>query len=92
MPPSNQFIYQQNQSGLFGSRSSSTMIQSSGGVQSYQTIGNMPVYPGASLPGYNPNQPYMGNPNGQPFFVPGAAGNPGYYMNPNTGVRMRVGP
>ena len=88
MPQGNQFMYQQNTSSIFGNRSSSTVIQSSGGVQSYQTIGNMPVYPGASLPGYNPNQPYYGVPNSQPVFVPGVGGSPGYYLNPNTGARV----
>ncbi|MFN0075623.1 MAG: hypothetical protein ACKVY0_04025 [Prosthecobacter sp.] len=88
MPQGNQFMYQQNVSGPFGSRSSSTVIQSSGGVQSYQTIGGMPVYPGAPIPGYNPNQPYYGVPNSQPVYVPGVGGNPGYYLNPNTGARV----
>ncbi len=89
MPQGNQFMYQQNESGPFGSRSSSTVIQSSGGVQSYQTIGGMPVYPGAPIPGYNPNQPYYGVPNSQPVYVPGVGGNPGYYLNPNTGGRVQ---
>ena len=89
MPQGNQFMYQQNESGPFGSRSSSTVIQSSGGVQSFQTIGGMPVYPGAPIPGYNPNQPYYGVPNSQPVFVPGVGGNPGYYLNPNTGGRVQ---
>lgn len=88
MPQGNQFMYQQNTSGPFGSRSSSTVIQSSGGVQSYQTIGGVPVYPGAPIPGYNPNQPYYGVPNSQPVYVPGVGGNPGYYLNPNTGARV----
>jgi hypothetical protein len=38
-------------------RSSSTVTQSSDGVQSYQTIGGAPVYAGAGVPGYVPNQP-----------------------------------
>lgn len=90
MPSADQFMYQRNESGLFGSRSSSTVIQSSGGVQSYQTIGGVPVYPGASVPGYMPNQPYYGAPNSQqPVYVPGVGGNPGYYLNPSTGARVR---
>jgi hypothetical protein len=90
MPPADQFMYQRNESGLFGSRSSSTVIQSSGGVQSYQTIGGVPVYPGASVPGYLPNQPYYGAPTSQqPVYVPGVGGNPGYYLNPSTGARVR---
>ena len=57
MPQGNQFMYQQNVSGPFGSSSSTGIIQSSGGVQSYQTIGNMPVYvPGfRGAPGYYMN-------------------------------------
>lgn len=91
MPTTNQFMYQQRVSGPFGSRSSTGVIQSSGPIESYQTIGGVPVYPGASLPGYNPNNPYgFGAP--QPMFVPGVGGNPGYYVHPGTGARMRVGP
>jgi hypothetical protein len=90
MPSADQFMYQRNESGLFGSRSSSTVIQSSGGVQSYQTIGGVPVYPGASVPGYLPNQPYYGAPTSQqPVYVPGVGGNSGYYLNPSTGARVR---
>ena len=90
MPQGNQFMYQQNVSGPFGSRSSTGVIQSSGGVQSYQTIGGLPIYPGTSLPGYNPNQPYYGAPTSQqPVYVPGVGGNPGYYINPNTGARVQ---
>lgn len=89
LPPDNQFMHQQNSSGPFGRRSSSTVIQSSGGVQSYQTIGGVPVYPGAAIPGYNPNQPYYGVPSSQPVYVPGVGGNPGYYLNPNTGARVQ---
>ncbi|MCB1278790.1 hypothetical protein [Prosthecobacter sp.] len=90
MPQGNQFMYQQNVSGPFGSRSSTGVIQSSGGVQSYQTIGGLPIYPGASLPGYIPNQPYYGAPTSQqPVYVPGVGGNPGYYINPNTGARVQ---
>lgn len=91
MPQGDQFMYQSNVSGPFGSRSSSGVIQSSGGVQSYQTIGGVPVYPGATVPGYLPNQPYMGAPmQQQPMFVPGVSGAPGYYMDPVSGARVRV--
>lgn len=92
MPPDGQYIGQYRETSPFGSYSSSTVIQSSGGVQSYQTIGNMPVYPGQAVPGYVPNQPYYGprNTSQQPVFVPGTGGNPGYYINPATGAR--VGP
>lgn len=86
MPQGNQFMYQQNVSGPFGSRSSSGVINSYGGVQSYQTIGNMPVYPGMAVP-YN-NQRYNGRMPTQPVFVPGVGGSPGYYMNPSTGARV----
>jgi hypothetical protein len=90
MPQGNQFIYQQNESGLFGSRSSSTVIQSSGGVQSYQTIGGVPVYPGAGVPGYVPNQPFMGAPMPrQPVNATGMGANPGYYLDPRTGAWVR---
>ncbi|HRH95567.1 MAG TPA: hypothetical protein PLB55_06505 [Prosthecobacter sp.] len=89
MPQGNQFMYQQNVSGPFGSRSTTGVIQSSGGVQSYQTIGGMPVYPGAPVPGYMPNQPYLGAPTSQqPVYVPGVGGNPGYYINPSTGAKV----
>ena len=81
MPQGNQFMYQQNVSGPFGSRSTSSVIQSSGGVQSYQTIGGMPVYPGMPVPGYNAPQPNYGTPPSQPVYVPGVGGNPGYYLN-----------
>jgi len=90
MPQGNQFMHQQNESGPFGSRSSSTVIQSSGGVQSYQTIGGVPVYPGAGVPGYVPNQPFFGTPTSQqPVYVPGVGGNPGSFVNPTPGVRVR---
>ncbi|MFO1484011.1 MAG: hypothetical protein U1F71_11705 [Verrucomicrobiaceae bacterium] len=90
MPGGNQFMYQQNVTGPFGSSSSSTVIQSSGGVQSYQTIGGVPVYPGTPVPGYVPNQPYYGAPvSQQPVYVPGVGGSPGYYINPTTGARMQ---
>ncbi len=89
LPPDNQFMYQRRETGLFGSRTSSGVIQSTGPIESYQTIGGVPVYPGASIPGYNPNQPYYGVPSSQPVYVPGVGGNPGYYLNPNTGGRVR---
>lgn len=90
MPQGDQFMYQYNESSPFGTRSSSGVIRSSGGVQSYQTIGGVPVYPGAAIPGYVPNQPYYGTPaSQQPVFVPGVGGNPGYYINPATGARVR---
>ncbi|MGV3663551.1 MAG: hypothetical protein ACO1TE_25500 [Prosthecobacter sp.] len=89
MPQGDQFMHQYRESGPFGSYSNSTVIQSTGGVQSYQTIGNMPVYPGGSVPGYVPNQPYYGGPaSQQPVFVPGTGGQPGYYINPATGARV----
>jgi len=87
MPQGNQFMYQQNMSGPFGSRSSTGVIQSYGGVQSYQTIGSMPVSPG--MPIYNPGQPHYGAPSSQPVYVPGVGGAAGYYMNPNTGARVQ---
>ena len=68
MPQGNQFMYQQNVSGPFGGSSSTGVIQSSGGVQSYQTIGSMPVYPGMVVP------------SSPPVYVPGFRGAPGYYM------------
>ncbi len=43
MPQGDQFMYQYNESSPFGTRSSSGVIRSSGGVQSYQTIGGVPV-------------------------------------------------
>jgi len=90
MPQGDQFIHQQNVTGPFGSHSSSTVIQSTGGVQSYQTIGGVPVYPGTVVPGYRPGQPYFGAPGAQqPVFVPGVGGQPGYYLNPGTGARVR---
>ena len=79
-------MYQQNVSGPFGSRSSSGVINSYGGVQSYQTIGNMPVYLGMAVP-YN-NQRYNGRMPTQPVSVPGVGGAQGYYMNPSTGARV----
>lgn len=69
MPQGSQFMYQQNVSGPFGRNSSTGVIQSFGGVQSYQSIGSMPVYPG------------MVAPSSQPVYVPGFRGAPGFYMN-----------
>jgi len=86
MPQGNQFMYQQNVSGPFGSRSSSGVINAYGGVQSYQTIGNMPVYPG--MPIYHSGQPYNGRLPSQPIYVPGVGGAQGYYMNPSTGAHV----
>ncbi len=89
MPQGDQFMYQENVSGPFGRRSSTGAIRSSGGVESYQTIGSTPVYPGMAVPGYMPGQSYYGpRTSQQPVFVPGVGGNPGYYMNPNTGARV----
>lgn len=86
MPQGGQFMYQQNVITPFGSRSSSGVIQASGGVQSYQVIGGMPVPPGTFIPGYPPNQPYYGSPGGpQPTYVPGVNGAPGYYAYPPAG-------
>jgi hypothetical protein len=87
MPQGNQFMYQQNVSGPFGSRSSSGVINAYGGVQSYQTIGNMPVYPGMAVP-YNNNSRYYGRMPTKPVYVPGVGGAAGYYMNPSTGARV----
>lgn len=87
MPQGNQFMYQQNVSGPFGSRSSSGVINAYGGVQSYQTIGGMPVYPGMAVP-YNNNSRYHGRMPTQPIYVPGVGGAAGYYMNPSTGARV----
>jgi hypothetical protein len=88
MPEGNQFMYQQNVSGPFGSRSSSGVINSFGGVQSYQTIGGMPVSPGMAAPGYYGNPRYYGRLPTQPVYVPGVGGAAGYYMNPSTGARV----
>ncbi|MDB6006503.1 MAG: hypothetical protein JWR15_3490 [Prosthecobacter sp.] len=87
MPGGNQFMYQQNVSGPFGSRSSTGVINSFGGVQSYQTIGGMPVYPGTPI--YSPYPTSYGRLPSQPVYVPGVGGAPGYYMNPSTGARVR---
>lgn len=89
MPGGNQFMYQQNVSGPFGSSSSTSVINASGGVQSYQTIGNMPVYPGMAVPGYRPGRRYYGNLPTQPVYVPGVNGAAGYYINPSTGARVQ---
>lgn len=89
MPGDAGFVEQYRESGPFGSYSRTTRVQSSGGVESYQTIGNMPVYPGMAVPGYNPNQPYYGpRTSQQPVFVPGTGGAAGYYVDPNTGARI----
>jgi hypothetical protein len=48
--PSGRVMYQHNEHGLFGRRSSSGVIETYGPVQSYQTIGGMPVYPGGMVP------------------------------------------
>jgi len=89
MPQGDQFMHQYRESDAFGSYSNSTVIRSTGGVEAYQTIGDMPVYPGASLPGYVPGQPYYGGPaSQQPVFVPGTGGHSGYYINPATGARV----
>lgn len=90
MPGGNQFMYQQNVSGPFGSRSSSSVINSYGGVQSYQTIGNMPIYPGMAAPGgYYGNPRSFGRLPSQPVYVPGVGGAQSYYMNPSTGARVQ---
>ena len=89
MPQGNQFMYQQNVSGPFGSRSSTGVINSYGGVQSYQTIGNMPVYPGMAVPGYNYGRGSMGRLPTQPVYVPGVGGAQSYYVNPSTGARVQ---
>jgi hypothetical protein len=68
-------MYQSNVSGPFGSSSSTGMVRSSGGVQSYQTIGGQPVYPGMPVPGYN----YPG---------PSVNGGPGTYIDARTGLLM----
>ncbi|WP_395742359.1 hypothetical protein [Prosthecobacter sp.] len=87
MPQGNGFMYQQNVSGPFGSRSSTGVINAYGGVQSYQTIGNMPVYPG--MPIYSPYPTSYGRLPSKPVYVPGVGGAPGYYMNPSTGARVQ---
>ena len=68
-------MYQQNQRGLFGNRSSSGVIRSTGGVQSYQTVGNYPVQPGMIIPGYK----YPG---------PSVSGGHGTYIDARTGLLM----
>lgn len=88
MPGGNQFMYQQNVSGPFGSSSSTSVINASGGVQSYQTIGSMPVYPGMAVPGYNYGRGTYGRLPTQPVYVPGVNGAAGYYLNPSTGQRV----
>ncbi len=73
--PGGTVMHQQNESGPFGTRSSSGVIRSTGGVQSYQTIGNQPVQPGMIVPGYN----YPG---------PSVNGGPGTYIDARTGQMM----
>ena len=73
--PGGTVMYQQNETGLFGTRSSSGVIRSTGGVQSYQTIGGQPVGPGTVIPGYN----YPG---------PSVNGGPGTYIDARTGRLM----
>lgn len=88
MPGGNQFMYQQNASGPFGSSSITGVINSYGGVQSYQTIGNMPVYPGMAVPGNNYRRGAYGRMPTQPVYVPPVNGAAGYYINPSTGQRV----
>lgn len=73
--PGGTVMYQQNETGLFGTRSSSGVIRSTGGVQSYQSIGDYPVQPGTVVPGYN----YPG---------PSVNGGPGTYIDARTGQMM----
>lgn len=73
--PGGTVMYQHNETGLFGTRSSSGVIRSTGGVQSYQSIGGYPVQPGMIVPGYN----YPG---------PSVNGGPGTYIDPVTGQTM----
>lgn len=68
-------LYQYNESEAFGRSSSTGVIRSAGGVQSYQTIGNYPVQPGMIIPGYN----YPG---------PSVNGGPGTYIDARTGLLM----
>ncbi len=88
MPQGGGFMYQQNVSGPFGGSSSTGVIQSFGGVQSYQTIGNMPIYPGMAVP-YNNNSRYNGRMPTQPVYVPSVGGAASYYINPSTGARVQ---
>lgn len=73
--PGGTVMYQQNETGLFGTRSSSGVIRSTGGVQSYQTIGGQPVGPGTVIPGYN-------------YPAPSVNGGPGTYIDARTGRMM----
>ena len=73
--PGGTVMYQQNETGPFGTRSSSGVIRSTGGVQSYQTIGNQPVQPGMLVPGYN-------------YPAPSVNGGPGTYIDARTGQMM----
>lgn len=73
--PGGTVMYQQNETGLFGTRSSSGVIRSTGGVQSYQTIGGQPVGPGTIIPGYN-------------YPAPSVNGGPGTYIDARTGRMM----
>lgn len=47
--PDGAMMYQHNESSIFGTRSSSGVIRSSGPIQSYQSLGGYPVYPGTYL-------------------------------------------
>ena len=73
--PGGTVMYQQNESGPFGNRSSSGVIRSTGGVQSYQSIGGQPVHPGMIVPGYN-------------YPAPSVNGGPGTYIDARTGQMM----
>lgn len=68
-------MYQERETGLFGSRSSSGVIRSSGGVQSYQSIGGHAVQPDMLVPGYN-------------YPAPSQNGGPGTYIDARTGLMM----
>ncbi len=73
--PGGTVMYQQNESGPFGHRSSSGVIRSTGGVQSYQSIGSQRVHPGMIVPGYN-------------YPAPSVNGGPGTYIDARTGQMM----
>ena len=68
-------MYQYNESDAFGRSSATGVVRSTGGVQSYQTIGGQPVHPGMLVPGYN----YPG---------PSVNGGPGTYIDARTGLLM----
>jgi hypothetical protein len=68
-------VYQQNERGLFGSRSSTGRVQATGPIQSYQTIGNTPLQPGMIVPGNN-------------YPAPSVNGGPGTYIDARTGQLM----